>query len=190
MFSILVAVIIIAGYFTYKKKESSGDLAQALMCLTFVFIPKNSLVNFIIGLPFERAIQWHKALGVFSVIMGIYHATNIRKIKNEYRYITGVLLLILTGLMVILAFYKIRRAFYDIFYKIHMILVVIVLGLAIFHGAPAIFFGAILWGCDMIIRLNMKYKHRAANQMMQIEKVGVDILKLSFERNDFEYCGG
>ena len=56
MFSILVAVIIIAGYFTYRKKERSGDLAQALLCLTFVFVPKNNLVNFIVGLPFERAI--------------------------------------------------------------------------------------------------------------------------------------
>ena len=124
------------------------------------------------------------------MIMGIYHATNIRKMKNEYRYITGLILLILIGLMVIMAFYKIRRAIYDIFYKIHMILVVLVLGVAIFHGAPYILLGAILWGCDMIIRLNMKNKHLTANRMMKIEKVGVDILKLSFEKKDFKYCGG
>ena len=97
---------------------------------------------------------------------------------------------ILIGLMVMTAFYKFRRIAYNIFYKIHMILVVLVIGLGIFHGAHAIFGGVILWVLDMLIRLKMKNNHKTANKMMKIEKVAEDILKLSFEKKDFEYSGG
>lgn len=122
--------------------------------------------------------------------MGVYHALVVGKIENKNDYISGLILLIAMGVMVIMSFYKFRRAFYTFFYRVHMILLVVVMLYALIHGAGGIFFGAALWGFDLLVRFYMKRKHRQANKTVKIEEVADGLLKISFEKKEFDYAGG
>jgi len=180
MFSILLITLIVGGIVTKSDEEGSGGFATLIMTMAFVFIPKNNVVNLLVGIPFERALQWHKALGVFSVIMGAYHGLVVGKVKSDTRHVSGLILVIAMGVLVVMSFFKFRRAFYTWFYRIHMILVVIILGYALIHGAGGVFFGAGLWGFDLLVRMYMKRKHKKVNRTMFLEDKGDGLLKLSF----------
>ena len=56
MFSIIIIICVLGGIVTSKDKKGSGGLATYVITGTFVFIPKNNVVNLFIGLPFERAL--------------------------------------------------------------------------------------------------------------------------------------
>jgi hypothetical protein len=55
-FIVLIIGVGVMGYMVRGDEDDSGGLASILMWLTVGTIPKNSLLNLLLGLPFERAI--------------------------------------------------------------------------------------------------------------------------------------
>lgn len=122
--------------------------------------------------------------------MGVHHGLVVGRIENKSRYLSGLILTIAMGLLVVLSFFKFRRAYYTLFYRIHIILIVVILLYGAIHGAGGMLFGAGLWAFDLLVRMYMKRKHKNANKTMNFEEVGDGLLKLSFEKKDFDYTGG
>jgi hypothetical protein len=49
----------------------SGNLACVPFALAFATAAHNSIFTFIFGLPFERALFWHKYFAIWAVVLGI-----------------------------------------------------------------------------------------------------------------------
>ena len=71
---IFITYMLVIGFYSYiavQEKENVaffkskmvikfGELAGYNIIFAFMFASKNSIWNFLIGLSFERGIQWHK----------------------------------------------------------------------------------------------------------------------------------
>eukprot|EP00798_Chlamydomonas_sp_ICE-L_P029008 gene29008-32199_t len=51
----------------------SGNAASIPLFLCFTLACRNSVWTFLLGLPFERSLFWHKVMAILAVIMGGYH---------------------------------------------------------------------------------------------------------------------
>lgn len=173
------------GYIRRNDEEGSGGLATFVMALSMATVPKNSILNILFGLPFERALQWHKMLAIFSVILGYIHGFLVvgGLKKMEGHYLSGLILVVAMHLMVITSFFKIRRYLYDWFYKMHMFLLLIVFVFAIIHGAGGAFvFGGGFVAIDFLIRTIIKHRLRRKSRTIHLSTVASGLLKLSFPK--------
>ncbi len=190
---LLITILALMAYLMRDKDESSGGLATFAMSITMATVPKNSILNILFGLPFERALQWHKMLAIFSLMLGYFHgfvAVGGMK-KWDGHHLTGLILVIAMHLMVATSFYKIRRHLYDWFYKIHMFLLLAVFVLALLHGAGGAFvFGGGLVAIDWLIRGIIKYRLRKNSRTVHLSTIAPGLLKLSFDRGIFNYASG
>ena len=53
--------------------EGTGSIAIIPAALTFAFACRNSVWALFTGLPFERALFWHKLCAYLSVLVGAWH---------------------------------------------------------------------------------------------------------------------
>ena len=51
----------------------SGEFASLPLALTFMTAAHNSIFTFFLGLPFERALLWHKFFAAWTVALGVSH---------------------------------------------------------------------------------------------------------------------
>ena len=58
------------GYLTTK---TSGRLAVDFACIMLIFALRNNALTMTLGISYERAIQYHKAAGCLTVLLGISH---------------------------------------------------------------------------------------------------------------------
>jgi len=69
-------------YFVGNKSRAFGRAMSAaslrLLLLTFVSSSRNTIINYFLGIPFDRAMKWHKQLGRLQVVcMWIHMAAMI-----------------------------------------------------------------------------------------------------------------
>ena len=57
-----------AGNIVSRSCEGSGGPPTITFALTYATACHNSLITFLLGLPFERALFWHKGLGYMSLV--------------------------------------------------------------------------------------------------------------------------
>eukprot|EP00658_Telonema_sp_P-2_P025978 TRINITY_DN20480_c0_g1_i3.p1 TRINITY_DN20480_c0_g1~~TRINITY_DN20480_c0_g1_i3.p1 ORF type:complete len:375 (-),score=89.95 TRINITY_DN20480_c0_g1_i3:131-1255(-) len=163
---------------------------------------RTSPFTFFVGIPFERALFYHKLCAYLTVILGGIHGLVAWHIppnggshwsfsdmasdgtsQTGLVYIGGFMLLILTSL------YPIRRSFFECFYYLHLGLVAIILVFGTAHGAGTIWVGALFWVADLIVR----YIYMAGikhTKVMTAELLPGDVIRLECPRGDFEYAGG
>jgi len=59
-------------YYIGNKSRAFGRAMSAatlrLLLLTFVSSSRNTIINYFLGIPFERAVKWHKMLGRLQVV--------------------------------------------------------------------------------------------------------------------------
>eukprot|EP01059_Diplonema_ambulator_P002129 TRINITY_DN11767_c0_g1_i3.p1 TRINITY_DN11767_c0_g1~~TRINITY_DN11767_c0_g1_i3.p1 ORF type:complete len:463 (+),score=80.71 TRINITY_DN11767_c0_g1_i3:45-1391(+) len=136
---------------------SSGSLAQPALIIAFVFAARNSPFTFLIGVPFERRIWYHKAAAFCSVLSGAAHLTiayvkgNPRVKGTDYEW-TGLVLIGCMGALVVTSFYIIRRKLFEIWYFLHWVLFLTLIPFAVMHGAGLILIGVGFWLLDVFFR--------------------------------------
>lgn len=60
------------GMAASTSEEGSGNLACLPFAFAFATAAHNSVFTFVFGIPFERALFWHKYFAIWSVILGEY----------------------------------------------------------------------------------------------------------------------
>lgn len=173
------------GYLVWGELESSGFLACLFLGLTFAFPTKNSIWLAIAGIPFERALFWHKYVAVISVGMGIYHGIVADKID-----ISGIVLVALMGLITVFSFYKIRRNFFECFLRFHWIIFLLIMPIALIHGAGVALIGAVIWLLDSFIRYCLVKKNQKKVEIVEITQIPPSLVKICFENSNFHYKAG
>ena len=53
--------------------DNSGTVPEILLALTFGTVSHNSIWTFLLGIPFERALSYHKLFAVLAVLSGAWH---------------------------------------------------------------------------------------------------------------------
>lgn len=165
--------------------ESTGAIACIPPALAFAFACRNSLWILFTGLPFERALLWHKICAILSVLVGAWHGF----VSNEAD-VSGIVLTSCFGALGLFSLWPIRRKLFEAFVRLHWVLFLAVIGTAFWHEAGAIAFGAALWGVDILLRaLIAIYNYSKRKQVLAV-RLPSNVIRLTFLKEDFNYKAG
>jgi hypothetical protein len=130
---ILVSVL----QFVYAPNASPhqliGDSSTAptgALILAFSTAAHNSVWTFLLGLPFERAIAYHKLFSFLAIALGCFHGWvayygaygELQPIPgSSTQRITGFIFETSMIVMLLFAFFPIRRWWFELFYATHWI---------------------------------------------------------------------
>ncbi|ETP23994.1 hypothetical protein F441_02952 [Phytophthora nicotianae CJ01A1] len=139
----------------------SGMPPTFTMFLVFgLVVRNNSLLLTLTGIPFERALFYHKLFAYATIILTALHAYSYRLSNDdgeeEYKdskVITGAIAFVAMIFMYLLSLNKIRRRFFEFFLRVHWVLFIVVIVAAVAHGAFFALFGILPWFIDMLYRL-------------------------------------
>ncbi|KAF1789789.1 Riboflavin synthase-like beta-barrel [Phytophthora cactorum] len=138
----------------------------ATLAMIFVFVlavRNNSLLLALTGIPFERALFYHKLFSYATIVLTVVHACAYYVAPGEhvqtedkdmdYKLLTGYVSFVAMVFLCILSVNKIRRRFFELFLRSHWILFIVATVFASLHGAPYIIVGVLPWFFDMLNRL-------------------------------------
>jgi len=165
--------------------DSTGSIAIIPPALSFVFACRNSVWIVLTGLPFERALLWHKFFAYITVIVAVWHGY----ISWEWD-VTGTALTAVFVALPLFAFFPLRRKFFEAFYRLHWILVIAVIALSLAHGAGGILFGAAFWLVDLVLRALITLWNKKLEHSVLAVRLPSDVIRLTFLKKDFKYKSG
>mmetsp|Transcript_6505 Transcript_6505/g.12247 ORF Transcript_6505/g.12247 Transcript_6505/m.12247 type:complete len:532 (-) Transcript_6505:118-1713(-) len=203
-----------ASFGMKRSTDKSGYIASYSMYVIFFTANKaNSLVTFVLGIPFERLIFWHKLWSIVVIVTGIFHffcaydrggdegqtnyskygpEPNIGKFAFEGEYqITGSLLFISLILLVVPSILSIfRRLYFDIWYYSHVILATAAVVLVVIHGTLNLLIVLAWWVVDLGTRY-LLMTGRLYPREASLRAMPGDIVEISFPKTDaLEYDPG
>ncbi|GAQ85633.1 Ferric reductase [Klebsormidium nitens] len=169
---------------------STGSIAQVPLLLVWTLACHNSLWTFLLGIPFERALFWHKLMVWLSLGLGAYHGVlgQLSKGEDPNHRVTGYALGGIMLALVVTAWSGVRRALFDWFYRSHWVLFIASAVVAVMHGASLVLIGVGLWGFDVVARSYMaKWKHAKDGDVARLPG---DVVRIEWPREGFQYFGG
>eukprot|EP01119_Soliformovum_irregulare_P000557 TRINITY_DN1038_c0_g5_i2.p1 TRINITY_DN1038_c0_g5~~TRINITY_DN1038_c0_g5_i2.p1 ORF type:complete len:1060 (-),score=280.60 TRINITY_DN1038_c0_g5_i2:117-3200(-) len=191
-----------------RAARTAGHCSNLLFALLFMPVSRNSIWVQLFNVPWERALKYHRWLGVMTFtsmsvhlflwssiwwqndvlfhnltsIVNIPHADNWSIPMMFWTYLG-------TGIAVILAYSWIRRKFFEVFYYSHHFFMVTIFA-ALIHAWALWYFiapGLMLYFIDRIIRY-----HRSSRffQVESMEYCLGDYTKITLSAPDFKYQPG
>jgi len=139
----------------------------------------NSILTLLLGIPFERALKYHKISGYLAFINGIFHTyvayvhppestmystspTSLdHNTSSSFWHFTidgqirmsGTFILSIIFLMIVTASRPIRRLFFEVFFYFHLAFAFSMVVCAFYHsGVFVVILASIFWGGDLICR--------------------------------------
>jgi hypothetical protein len=131
VFWIGFSLVVGGGALFSEGVEGSGELASKALGMTFATAAHNSVFTFCIGLPFERAIFWHKFFAALTLVASAWHVYVAYTDEGgeegsswwSSNFILGGLvsvgamtLLVITGLVP-----RFRRKAFELFFRLHWV---------------------------------------------------------------------
>lgn len=206
---LILPVLVGAGVWAaaaWEDRSGSGTPADVAGFLAFATAMRNSALTLLIGLPFERALFYHKICGVSSVILGCYHGYINLALPGPYgsvpiaewawidgeQNITGLIVVCGFAAACLVAFYLIRRHNFEVFHRGHILFALAVFLPALLHGAWITAAGAGAWLGDLTLfyLTAISGEHDARTSEATAMTLPAGIIRVSFPRGSFKYCGG
>ncbi|CAB9519825.1 expressed unknown protein [Seminavis robusta] len=187
--------------FVWPSTYWSGQIARLPLILALATAMRNSLITLLIGLPFERALWYHKVLGRLTFFNGILHTIvahgdALEKTVHKFLFFdqlnssgTGLFLLIVG--VTITSFPQVRSWCFEAFYYVHVVFVILMTACAFYHSGILVpILASILWGgdllCRKIIMACFRYPRTA-----RVRIVSDTVTELSFPKTAaFDYNAG
>ena len=190
--------------------SGSGKLSRLSVVAALLFAQKNSYLTMILGVPFDRAVAYHKISGYVAVVTGILHALTylsdsceqVSDILNRHRlygFIQGPMntsgTMILTFIigMFLTSLPVVRKKFFEFFYYTHLVLLLGIVGATAVHtGFMVPVIVAATTGIDFFIRkvfmAQYMYPKKATLRIISESVVEVSFPKLAgFDYNPGQY---
>ena len=171
--------------------KGSGEATTFWMALAFLTATRNSPLTFLVGIPFERQLFWHKLFAYVSIGMGLYHGitagdgddrrrlTGRRLDDEEGTATTGwVAQAALIGLG-LTSLPPVRRLAFEFFYRMHWILIFLAAAYSILHHARGFLPGMIVWFVDVGMRA-IVLAHCPCQTPLRVNHLGSGVVKLSW----------
>ncbi|GMF12910.1 unnamed protein product [Phytophthora lilii] len=166
-----VVLAINANLCAKQEVQESGSLPVIAMIAVFALaVRNNSILLTLTGLPFERALLYHKFFGVVALLLaglhglawvlqdeGVAIARRRRRLRDDgeplmERKLSGALCFYLMAALWVFSWSPIRRRFYEAFLRMHWLLFIGIVAFAIIHGAGGVVIGLIPWALDLVFR--------------------------------------
>lgn len=165
--------------------QSSGDFVADTGCLMILFALRNNVLTFLFGISFERALLWHRAAAVLTIILAVIHAyINFKEDSIiEGNKLTGIPMLVL--FITASLSYFIKAKSFELFYYFHMISYLTVVILGFIHGATVFSLSIIIWGFDMLVR----YYFAVNKVQAEMDSLPGEIVRVKFPKV-FDYSPG
>ncbi|KAL4092643.1 hypothetical protein PRIC1_011635 [Phytophthora ramorum] len=151
--------------------RGSGSLPMIAMIVVFALtVRNNSTLLTLTGLPFERALMYHKFAGVVAILLGGLHglayvledegvavARRRRRLRGGgqsalTQQFSGAILFYLMVALWVFSWSPIRRRFYEFFLRMHWLLFIGIVAFAVIHGAGGVVVGFLPWVLDLVFR--------------------------------------
>ncbi|RLN02907.1 hypothetical protein BBJ28_00008203 [Nothophytophthora sp. Chile5] len=161
----LPATVILVGTAALRANEhdvaGSGTPPAIALLLVFGFVVRNnSVLLALTGIPFDRALFYHKLFAVVAIILTAIHGgayvltrTEDEQEPNGSRLITGLATFVAMIVLFAVSLSGVRRRCYEYFVRMHWILFILVFVFALIHGAGLALVGIVPWQIDMIYRI-------------------------------------
>jgi len=173
--ALLVTLAAAAASGDDESVEATGSLASYPLALTFATANRNSIWSLLLGLPFDRALRYHKLFAVVAVGLGCVHGGTgyyssddddgggvpcrrtfpawppCHPLPGSGQYLSGFVLLISMVLTVVTSLHWIRRRWFELFYFSHLALIASVIVAGVLHGG-LIGLGVFAYGVDVAAR--------------------------------------
>ena len=191
----------IISTFVYPSAVYSGHASRLPLLICYLTSSRNSIATFLLGLPFERAMKFHKLSGYIACLNGIFHTYVVIMMDQSYRddvellfygqiNISGTCLMIMIIFMMASAVPPLRRLAFELFYFVHILLAIAIVISAFYHSGVVVpICGSIFWGGDLVMRRVVMplywYPRRA-----RIKSLSDDMVELSLPKTNFFYNPG
>jgi len=199
-------ILLFAGYsytFVAVDVASSGTVASYALYAVFLSANKsNSLFTFLLGIPFERMIPYHRLASVVAITLGAFHcygAFHVDTVPNlpdflvsDDTNLTGTLLLaFMIGLVALSLLPILRRNFFNVWLWTHVSLAIGTLVFCFLHNVSSIIFVAIWWAVDVMMRYLVQAKCRLHAKDATIRLLQHDLVEITFSKpKGFHYNPG
>ena len=194
----LIALICLKQGMKHRLANTLGQLASTLCFLVVLPASRTSIWVIVFGIPFERAIKWHRLFGklfigsVYLHLLVVLWRYGANVLTSQIQWgpskdapypIFGLICGICITLIAGTSFDAIRRKSYELFYFSHLPLLMIISITAILHapgseyrGPVAVAFG--LWGFDRIVGRCFLRVHKVVRTEVEAHKYK-NLVKLS-----------
>ncbi|KAG7386904.1 hypothetical protein PHYPSEUDO_015109 [Phytophthora pseudosyringae] len=159
----LVAAGIVYTALQAKSRDVAGTGTPTSVALALVFgfaVRNNSVLLICTGIPFERALFYHKLAAFVTILVAGLHASAFllgqregEQSFDDPKVVSGSGAFFSLVAMYLLSLSCIRRRFFEFFLRVHWILFIAVVACAILHGAGLVIVGVAPWAIDMLYRL-------------------------------------
>jgi len=203
--------------FVYPSVSISGHAARTPLIFCFVTAMRNSFLTLLLGIPFERAIWYHKLSARLAYVNGLMHAyvaffhpDNIGEdvlpppstfegsdpdfgqfLFADQVNTGGTMLMVFMTLMMVTALPIVRHRIFEVFYYLHIIFVASMIACAFFHtGILLPLLAAVTWGLDLVIRKVCMACYRYPRKA-SVRIISDTVVELCFPKTDgFDYNAG
>jgi predicted ferric reductase len=185
--------------------DASGSIAAGFGCLTFMTVCHNSIITLVFGLPFERALRYHKLFALLTVIAGAWHGYFAVYVSSQSEesggtklygwawgdneWLSGFFFEVFMIAMVIFSQWPIRRKLFEFFFKSHWVLLILTGISGLLHNSGLMGFGAFLWTIDVLYRYLYLARTRYVHKCMIISLPG-NVIRIQFPKGKFQYKAG
>jgi len=190
--------------------------AATLRCLllTFVSSSRNTIINYFLGIPFERAMKWHKALGRLQMTCMWIHMAAMLAGGTEVGYawytknhnvpvqvewkntlnlygsgtnlFAGPIALFFWTLLVVMSLPYFRRQMLETFYFTHINLFFVANIFTVFHARAQVVPYLVPAALLFYIDASIRFMAKiTAVQALEIKVVGENMVKLVLRQNGF-----
>ena len=186
----------------------TGKIARYNLMAVLIFCQRNSLVTFLLGVPFDRGLFYHKLAGRVAGITGLLHTIAYFldvKYHRDHPYaqkfcmgaftgsvnISGSAMFIFIFIITVSSLPSIRRRLFEVFYYLHVLFTVAIVVCTFFHSGKLIpIFASCTWGMDLIVRSFVMARFRYPKKA-QLKTIGESVIELKFVKDDsFAYNPG
>ena len=207
---IICCAAVVFGARMWGDVERSGYPATFLGALTYATACRNSILTLLTGVPFERAIFYHKCIAVLAILAACYHgyvalsfpvdvshaAIGTEQftwsVLGEGRNWSGIAIFACWVSATLVALVWIRRYLVEIFNRLHIVAAMVGLVFAAQHGAMTTLAGGALWALDKVLSLlfSLAKMNKAQTHKAMARVLPADLVEISFPRGSFKYKGG
>lgn len=192
--------------FVNPSVSKSGMVARLPLAICFLTANRNSLLTLLLGIPFERALRYHKISGYVAFINGIFH-TYVAFVLDEKKNgngaedivdfavqnqinSAGTILMTIIVAMLITSLPIVRRVLFEVFYYFHILFAISMMACAFYHSGIFVpILASLLWGGDLLIRkivmACVKYPRKAS-----IVRITDTVIELSIPKTKVDYNSG
>jgi len=187
---LFVLAIICALLCTIQNgSSSSGSCVQIIGLFVVLFGLRNNFNTIIFGISFERAIYFHKFIGLLFMLGTAFHGyynlvgSSPSNFASGTMNLTGVILAFLVGGIGLS--YLVKNKNFEVFYYLHMAMYIATIPVAFLHGAPIYAFSCVAWAIDLTFR----YALRKTSTVAVIDLLPADVIRVTIPKR-FDYTAG